>query len=326
MKVIVVGMGIQGNKRIRFAGKDVTGTVDPIKDGVEYRNIEDVPLGSFDSALLCIPDRPKIPAIMYLMEHGKHVLVEKPLIAEKDSDLIRMEQLARKKNLVCYTAYNHRFEPHIISMRDAVQSGKLGEIYRVRIFYGNGTARDVRNSDWRDQGAGVLPDLGSHLLDTLLFVFGEIPEPADWKIWSCRRFENRSPDHVVVAARPSGAKIMIELEMSLLSWRNHFVAEIYGSAGSIVMESLCKWGPSKLTYYERLLPSGRPPAESITLTRPDPTWEAEYAHFKHLVQQGGEGNISNDVLINRILRQLSEYAGTSGDDLPDTVKYGMMAE
>ena len=34
------------------------------------------------------------------------------------------------------------------------------------MFYGNGTARLVRDSAWRDQGAGVLPDLGSHLLDT----------------------------------------------------------------------------------------------------------------------------------------------------------------
>ena len=181
------------------------------------------------------------------------------------------------------------------------------------MFYGDGTARDVRNSGWRDQGAGVLADLGSHLLDTLLFIFGEIPEPVEWKVWSCQSFENRSPDHVVIAAQPPGVKIMIELEMSLLSWRNHFIAEIYGSDGSMTMESLCKWGPSKLTNCERVLPSGRPPTESVTLTKPDPTWESEYSHFRHLIEKGAEGNTANDLLINRILRELSEQTVSQGE-------------
>ena len=41
------------------------------------------------------------------------------------------------------------------------------------MFYGNGTARLVRDSDWRDQGSGVLHDLGSHLLDTVAYWFGQ---------------------------------------------------------------------------------------------------------------------------------------------------------
>ena len=308
LRTIVAGMGIQGNKRVSFAGDDITATIDPVKDGVDYSKIEDVPLDSFDTALLCLPDQPKVAAITYLLKNGKHVLVEKPLMTTSDEEIARLEQLAHQKNLVCYTAYNHRFEPHIIRLRDAVQSGKLGDVYRIRMFYGNGTARDVRESVWRDQGAGVLPDLGSHLLDILLFIFGELPEPVEWKVWSCQSFENRSPDHVVVATQPPGTKVMIELEMSLLSWRNHFAAEIYGSGGSMTMESLCKWGPSRLTYYERVLPSGSPPYESVTFKKPDPTWEAEYTHFKQLIQQGEVGNTANDLLINRILRELSERA------------------
>ena len=305
MRVIIVGMGVQGAKRWRVAGADVVASVDPVKEDVHYRRIEDVPLDSFDAALLCIPDDPKIQAITYLLESGKHVLVEKPLLAAADGELQRLAELAAERNLVCYTAYNHRFEPHFVGMREAVNSGFLGEVYRVRMFYGNGTARDVRNSVWRDQGGGVLPDLGSHLLDTLLFIFGELPEPEDWETWSCQRFENRAPDHVVVAAEPPRAKMVIELEMSLLSWRNHFVAEIYGSEGSLIVESLCKWGSSSLTTFRRILPSGRPPTETKILTMPDPTWEAEFEHFKELIDPGSRGNTLNDVKINRVLRKLT---------------------
>jgi predicted dehydrogenase len=318
MKVIIAGMGIQGSKRMRYAREDVVATVDPEKKGVDYRNIEDVPIASFDAALLCIPDQVKTGTIMRMLEEGKHVLVEKPLMSEIDDDLLRLQEIAHKKNLVCYTAYNHRFEPHVIGIRDVVQSGRIGEVYRIRMYYGNGTARDVRDSSWRDQGAGVLPDLGSHLLDTLLFIFDEIPEPAEWKLWACRRFENQSPDHVVVAARPNGGGTMVELEMSLLSWRNHFVAEVYGSKGSVIMESFCKWGPSTLTIFDRLLPSGYPPAETITLSRPDPTWEAEYGHFKQLVEGRKEGNTGNDILFNRVLQELSERIFFSQNDSHNT--------
>ena len=48
------------------------------------------------------------------------------------------------KGAVCYTAYNHRFEPHFVRMREVIASGELGALYHCRMFYGNGTARLVR--------------------------------------------------------------------------------------------------------------------------------------------------------------------------------------
>ena len=48
------------------------------------------------------------------------------------------------------------------------------------MFYGNGTARLVRNSYWRDQGNGVLSDLGSHLVDTSKFFFDDIGKNCLW--------------------------------------------------------------------------------------------------------------------------------------------------
>ena len=162
---------------------------------------------------------------------------------------------------VCYTAYNHRFEPHYVRMRDLVKSGVLGDIYRCRMFYGNGTARLVRDSAWRDQGAGVLPDFGSHLLDTARFWFGDIGE--DFRLVSVSRFENRAPDHVVFAA-PS-RRPQLEFEMTLLSFRNHFTCDVLAESGTAHIESLCKWGPTTFTHRTRVLPSGRPPEQAITL-------------------------------------------------------------
>jgi scyllo-inositol 2-dehydrogenase (NADP+) len=302
MRAIVAGLGIQGRKRLAVAGTDAVATVDPVVVDAEFRRLQDVPLGRYDAALVCTPDEAKIELLSYLLENGKHVLVEKPLLSDDPAALDRLRAIAERRGVVCYTAYNHRFEPHFIRMQRAIESGDLGTIYLCRVFYGNGTARDVRNSPWRDQGAGVLPDLGSHLLDTAMFWFGRLEAP--FAVWSADRFENRAFDHLIFGARGTP---VLEMEISLLSWRNNFTCDVYGERGSAHIESLCKWGPSTFTRRARVLPSGRPPEESVTLVQADPTWAAEYSYFKELCARGG-GNTATDITLNEMLRDLTRQA------------------
>src|SRR5258706_1659059 len=212
MRVIVLGLGVQGHKRQRVAGPDCIGTVDPVNMDARWKRVEDVPVGDYDAALVCTPDEPKLEVLGYLLQHGKHVLVEKPLFAPTDAAIAALQALARANKAVCYTAYNHRFEPHFVRMRDLIRSGELGRIYHCRMFYGNGTARLVRESAWRDQGAGVLPDLGSHLLDTARFWFGDLAD--GFRVTSVSCFENRAPDHIVIASETTTPKL--EIEMTLL--------------------------------------------------------------------------------------------------------------
>jgi scyllo-inositol 2-dehydrogenase (NADP+) len=313
MRVVVVGLGVQGTKRQRVAGASAVATVDPVHPDADYRELSSVPLDDYDAALLCVPDAPKLVLMRWLAERGKHFLVEKPVLAADTGVVEALIDLARANGVTCYTAYNHRFEPHIVSLRDEVRSGSLGEIYRARFFYGNGTARDVRNSVWRDRGAGVLPDLASHLLDTILFLLDGVP--AGLEIWAAKRFENRAFDHVICGSRDGR---LVELEISLLSWRNHFIAELVGEHGSATIESLCKWGPSTLTVRKRLLPSGRPTEAARTLVQPDPTWELEWAHFCQLCAAGDPGNLANDIVINRVLIDLAAQAGV--ELLPENEK------
>lgn len=300
MRVIVAGLGVQGNKRRRIAGADFVAAVDPVNRDARYRAIEDVPLADYDAVLACIPDEPKAGLLSYCVENGKHVLVEKPLWAKDETQIVQLEAAARRRGLVCYTAYNHRFEPHYVRMRGLIASGRLGRIYSCRMFYGNGTARLVRDSAWRDQGAGVLPDLGSHLLDTCRFWFGAVTD--GFQVYAAHAHENRAADHVVIGSETNRPRI--ELEMTLLMWRNHFTCDVLAEGGSAHIESLCKWGPSRFTFRTRLLPSGRPPEESVTLVQDDPTWAIEYGHFKRLCRDGVATDLSADIWLHRTLDQL----------------------
>ncbi len=303
MRVVVVGLGIQGQKRLAIAGPDAVAKVDTVVSGADYQFLQDVPLSDYNAALVCTPDSEKIGLITYLLENGKHVLVEKPLLAPDEKTIEDLIATSKSSGAVCYTAYNHRFEPHFVRMQRLIASEALGKIYLCRMFYGNGTARDVRESPWRDRGTGVLPDLGSHLIDTTIYWFGK--RNNDFEVWSADRFENRAFDHIAFGSRSAP---VLEMEITLLSWRNHFTADIYGEYGSAHIESLCKWGPSVFTHRKRVLPSGRPTEESVTLVQTDPTWLAEYQHFKSICENGAGGNLVTDIAINSVLKELSEKA------------------
>lgn len=300
MRVVVAGLGIQGVKRIAIAGPDVVATVDPVKPDAHYKDIKSVPLNSYDAALICTPDDAKFEILNYLLSHRKHVLVEKPLFATSDSELIGLKKLAEQNGVTCYTAYNHRFEPHIASVRKILQSGELGKIYLARAFYGNGTAQEVKNSVWRDQGIGVLADIGSHLLDMVLFLFSS--DQFEFIPSAFRSMENKAYDYVSFVTETGMPHI--QLEATLLSWRNTFGLDILAENGSVHISCLCKWGPSTLTIRKRVLPSGRPSEKTDVLECRDPTWQLEYDHFLKLCSTGAN-NISNDIWINKVLKRLS---------------------
>ncbi|MDB2324252.1 Gfo/Idh/MocA family oxidoreductase [Alphaproteobacteria bacterium] len=292
IRAIIAGCGVQGIKRKRICGDDFVAFVDPNKDDAEFNDITEVPLDLYDAVLGCVPDNPKSELARYCLSHGKHLMLEKPFWVLNEHDFASLQELARVNKAVCYTAYNHRFEPHFIKMRDLLKSGKLGRVYRCRIFYGNGTARLVRESEWRDRGGGVLPDLGSHLLDACQYWFGDALDHTKWEIISANRFENRAPDHVILGYQDH--KISVELEMTMLMWRNHFTCDVIAENGSAHIESLCKWGPSIFTHRQRVLPSGRPVEHQETIISPDPTWQAEYEYFKSLIYKGSQSDFNWD--------------------------------
>jgi len=304
MRVIVAGLGVQGRKRKRFVGGDYVASVDPVGEEADYKSLRDVPLDRYDAVLACIPDEPKLELVRYCIENGKHVLVEKPLWTPRDEDIAELERAARSRGVLVYTAYNHRFEPHFVRMRDLISSSELGAIYSCRMFYGNGTARLVRDSEWRDQGGGVIPDLGSHLLDTCRFWFGDIGNDA--RLISASRFENRAPDHAIFIA--DNRRPRIELEMTLCMWRNQFTCDILAERGTAHIESLCKWGPTTFRHRRRVLPSGSPPETAVTLRQEDPTWALEYEHFRNLCSARAPTDLSNDLTIQRTLRRLTKDA------------------
>ncbi len=294
MKAIVVGMGVQGVKRKKSLKNDFICSVDKFKKS-NFQTIQKVPLNIYDTVFVCVPDNEKFEIIKYSLKNKKNVLVEKPLITKKKSDLIKLQNLAKKNKLILYTAYNHRFEPNILKLKNLIDNNKLGKLYSCRIFYGNGTSKLVNKSKWRDSGLGVVTDLGSHLIDLCIFWFGKNLKKL--QILKLNNFENKSPDQALISCEIKNIKIV--LEMSLCMWRNTFSCDVIGSKGSAHLNSLCKWDQNDFVYRKRKIPAGKPKESKTSFKRKDPTWMRELNFFKRLIGKKKNSNFERDFIINK---------------------------
>ncbi len=299
MKALIVGMGVQGEKRKKILGKEFVCSVDKYKKS-DFDSIYKVPLNIYDTVFICVPDSEKLKIAEYCIKNKKHCLIEKPFLVKNTKVLSKLNKLSKKNKVISYIAYNHRFEPALINVKKIIKNKKIGKIYKCRMFYGNGTSYLVKRSKWRDKNKGVLTDIGSHLLDLCIFWFGK--KIKKLKVVEICKFENKSPDYANIVFEIN--RIKINLEMTLCMWKNSFNCDVIGSKGSVHVSSLCKWSDSTFVYRKRRLPSGYPKENFITFKKGDPTWKAEHLFFKKLIKSKKNINFNGEIILNKCFSKM----------------------
>jgi scyllo-inositol 2-dehydrogenase (NADP+) len=292
MRYVVVGLGNIGSKRKVALGLRCVATVDPWNQAADFRKLEECPPDRYDAAVLAVPNPAKLDLIRFLLDRGKHALVEKPFILDA-STATELSSRAEAGGAIWYTSYNFRFEPNVVAMKRLLDAGELGQVYFVRMFYGNGTARDHLGS-WRDSRFGVLEDMSSHLVDLAGFVFGKLG--SRFLVWERRGHELGGVDHAILATLDR----TLVIESSFLCYKNRWQIEVVGEQGALLMNGLTKWGESELLVWQRTLPSG-PPVERREVTKgPDGTWKSDIEHFEHRVSER-RGSRDNDLWISQTI-------------------------
>lgn len=108
----------------------------------------------------------------------KHVLVEKPFaLSVKEAQ--EVFNLANQRNLVCYVNQNRRYDTDYLSLKEAIDSKKLGTIIDVESHYHYQTPDDYGIKK-RDLG-WFLFSLGVHNVDQMIALFG-IPDKVDYDV------------------------------------------------------------------------------------------------------------------------------------------------
>ena len=293
MKYLIIGFGIQGKKRQKILKEKCVGIVDPYSKESNFKSLEQVDKKLFQNAIVSVPYSEQEKIINKLITMKKNILVDKPLILKNINSFDKLENKLNEKKIILKTSYNHRFEESIKLTKKYLKKKLLGKIYYLKIFYGNGTSKNIKASNWKDSRTGVRTDLISHLVDLSIYLL----ESDKLKIISKRdfKFENNKADLSKLHINCLDTKIY--LEASYLSWKNTFYLEMVGSKGSILIENLSKWGKVFFTFFKRKYPSGKPKEFKKTFTSLDGTFHQDIIDFEKKINQKKHHKLKSDKII-----------------------------
>lgn len=107
------------------------------------------------------------------LEANKHVIVEKPFtVTTKEAD--ELIALARSKDRLLSVFQNRRWDADFLTVRRVVEGKLLGKLVECEIHYDR-FRNYIEPGTWKEEakpGTGILYNLGSHLLDQALVLFG----------------------------------------------------------------------------------------------------------------------------------------------------------
>lgn len=147
-----------------------------LPEAVVYPDLESL-LENSDAELIIIatPNTLHYPMAKMALEANRHVVVEKPFVIDSPEGETLIE-LANQKQRLLSVYQSRRFDGDFLTIRQLLESQRLGDIHTFYSSY-NRFRPEVKDR-WREQeqpGAGILYDLGAHLIDQALVLFG-MPE------------------------------------------------------------------------------------------------------------------------------------------------------
>lgn len=186
----VVGIGFIGTvhiEQLRRLGNvevvAITESIDPQKKAdslfvpkgyADYKSMIDQE--ALDCIHICTPNATHFEIAEYALNHGVHVVCEKPMTTSVDQAK-KLVKLAKEKNLVAALNYNCRFYPMVYQMREMIQSGEMGDIYTIHGGYLQDWLFFDTDYSWRLEpelsgDTRAFGDIGTHWLDLVEFSTG----------------------------------------------------------------------------------------------------------------------------------------------------------
>jgi predicted dehydrogenase len=313
LRVAIVGAGLIGNKRAAALGDEdvLIACCDPDVGAAERLvaahggsvspTVEDLLAEGPDVTVVATPHHLLAELSVQALEAGSHVLVEKPAgISAREIEMVR--EAAAEAGRRVKVGFNHRFHPGLARAVAEARSGDYGEIMFARGRYGHG-GRLGYETEWRMRpelsGGGEMIDQGMHMLDLCFWLLGDLPVHSALlrtQFWDAVVEDNA----VIVLGAQTGpaqrAEPWATFHVSWSEWKNMFSLEIYCRTAKFVVEGLAgSYGPQSLTIY-RMSPELGPPArERIDYPAGDPSWEAEWRHFRSVLLDGSDEPLLGDL-------------------------------
>jgi len=137
------------------------------------RSFEELLSQDIDLVVITTPNETHFPFAEQALLKGKHVVLEKPFtITSKEA--LKLIEIAKNQKRILTVYQNRRYVADFITIKEILGKKLLGEIHEYEAHYDR-YRPGPKAGAWREEsgpGNGILYDLGPHLIDQALYLFG----------------------------------------------------------------------------------------------------------------------------------------------------------
>lgn len=262
---------IEGAERMaaKYGGKF---TADPI---------EVMASGEVDAVVVAAPTPTHVDLISAAIDHGIHVLCEKPI----DLDIARVDGLRQKANAsktLVALGFNRRFDPQFAEIHARVRSGEIGTLEQLTII-----SRDPgpASKEYLAVSGGIFRDMTIHDFDMARFFIPEIVEvyAAGENIFSDDIKDLGDYDGAVVTLRGANGELVSITNSRRANYGYDQRLEAFGSKGALLATNV---SPTTVKVYNDSAVEGRQPYINNFLERYAVSYKRELALFIEGIKSG----------------------------------------
>lgn len=163
---------------------------------------------------------------------GKHVVVEKPFTVTSD-EATELIALAKHQHRILTVYHNRRWDSDFKTIRKLLENKLLGNLVEYEVHFDRFRNVPAPNT-WKEEstpGTSLLYDLGSHLIDQALYLFG-LPQEVTADLRIQRPGGKIIDNFEVILHYPDGLKVTLKAGMLVKQPGPHFI--LSGDQGSFV--------------------------------------------------------------------------------------------
>ena len=197
------------------------------------RSAEDLFRSDVELVVVGTPNNTHVPLARAALEAGKHVVIDKPF-APTSAEAEDLETLAQNQGVLLAPFHNRRFDGDFLTLRKLLDAGTLGRPVTLHSRFDRFRPAPRMNTWKESEGAehGLLMDLGPHLVDQALVLFGR-PESITADVRSDRDTTNIDDAFDVTIHFARGdRKVRVDLGSTMIAASPQARFLLQGTAGS----------------------------------------------------------------------------------------------
>jgi len=196
------------------------------------RSLEELlAIGEAELIIIATPNDTHLPYTLQCLQAGKHVVLEKPFTITS-TDALQLIEVAKQAEKILSVFHNRRYVADFLTIKEILNRKLLGDVHEFEGHYYRYRPEAKQNA-WREEakpGSGILYDLGPHLIDQALVLFG-VPGTITADI-RMQRPHSKTDDYFDIRLDYGFAKVILKAGMLVREPGPRY--QIHGTKGSFL--------------------------------------------------------------------------------------------